>query len=122
MLSLTRLNLRRLIVMQLKATSARSSNKRRGGVNLGSKLMAYVRDVCRIVCLSGRGVTALLSSWVREQSRRSVACRECDMKVSISETVCPRCGAADPARIPMSAVTAIFAICACIVLAMFVFG
>ncbi len=106
----------------LARPGVRSSTNRPGRFVLGSKLMSHARSIGKLAIQGGRGLIALLSSWIREQSRRTVACRECDVRVSISETVCPRCGAADPARIPMSAVTAILAVCACVVLAMIVFG
>ena len=48
-------------------------------------------------------------------------CRECDYQVSYSETICERCGAAHPARVPLTAVTAYFACFVCFVIACMVF-
>lgn len=59
--------------------------------------------------------------WVRRQTAKTQKCRECDLHVSMSETVCPRCGASDPARVPWSAVTAVFALCACVIIATMLF-
>lgn len=46
--------------------------------------------------------------WTREQAKKTQTCRSCDLSVSVSDTVCPRCGASDPAQVPMTAATAVF--------------
>jgi uncharacterized paraquat-inducible protein A len=68
-----------------------------------------------------RKAVPTVADWIRRQSQRTILCRECDWQVNLSEKVCPRCGASDPARIPWSAVTAIFAIIACLIIAAIVF-
>lgn len=61
--------------------------------------------------------TSSVVDWVRTQKIKTSACRECDFEVTMTESVCPRCGQSDPARVPMSAATAIFALSACVILA-----
>lgn len=63
-----------------------------------------------------------IGNWVQKQKDRTSACRSCDMGVNVSETVCPRCGQSDPARVPMSAVTAVFGFAACVIIATFQFA
>ncbi len=64
----------------------------------------------------GRATRDHVADWVGRQAERTTQCRECDSVVDLMETVCPRCGASSPARVPKSAVAVIFAITALIVI------
>lgn len=63
-----------------------------------------------------------LVAWTARQKKRTIHCRACDVEVSLADSICPRCGAADPARVPWSAVTAICAIGAMLIVAVLVLG
>ncbi len=65
----------------------------------------------------GQATRNHVADWTRRQAERTAQCRECDAVVDLMETVCPRCGASNPARVPKSAVAVIFVIAACIVIA-----
>lgn len=64
----------------------------------------------------GRATRDHVADWIRRQAERTTQCRECDTVVELMETVCPRCGASSPARVPKSAVVVIFAIAALFVI------
>ena len=61
-----------------------------------------------------------ITSWFKTQC--AAVCRSCDAVVSMTETVCPTCGQSDPARVTMSAVTAVFAFAASAIIAMLQFA
>ena len=48
-----------------------------------------------------------LETWFRLQMKLMQQCRACDFRVGLAETLCPRCGASDPARVPKSTVRVI---------------
>lgn len=59
---------------------------------------------------------AKATDWLREQVSQTQQCRSCDYPVSFSESMCPQCGASEPARVPAAAVRALIGVAAAIVL------
>ena len=64
-------------------------------------------------------VTKDLIAWAISQKDRTISCRACDYRVSVVEKMCPRCGMSDPVRVPLASATAVFGICAIVIILSF---
>jgi hypothetical protein len=49
-------------------------------------------------------VRGCLGQWIRNRLRECVRCRGCQSEVLPFETICPRCGQANPAKVSIVAV------------------
>ncbi len=49
-------------------------------------------------------VCSSIEHWLRHRLRECVRCRGCQSEVAPFESICPRCGQANPARVSISGV------------------